>query len=156
MYTQFTDNKYWLPVIELMEHQIIRLKVNTLANFFTSYTIVQTSKRPAVKFNLRRKKSDTVEVLNYHYQHGFKKKFSYNPPIHHCSTIIMLFWFTFFLLCKWSEDGCCCEKLGCTVGDTTYELDEQMPYGDGNPYLTCACQVGSTRESCLWQVRLDA
>ncbi|KAK3768488.1 hypothetical protein RRG08_060850 [Elysia crispata] len=63
-------------------------------------------------------------------------------------------WYDFSLenwCIEWSEDGCCCEKMGCTVGDTTYELGEQMPYGDGNPCLTCACQVGSTRESCLWQ-----
>ncbi|XP_059141390.1 uncharacterized protein LOC131929306 isoform X2 [Physella acuta] len=52
---------------------------------------------------------------------------------------------------KWSTDGCCCEELGCTIDGVQYTLGAWFPYGQGNPCLQCACQLGTSREHCLSQ-----
>ncbi|XP_005092939.2 uncharacterized protein LOC101851712 [Aplysia californica] len=52
---------------------------------------------------------------------------------------------------QWSEDGCCCEQLGCSVDDEEYPLHQEFPYGDGNPCLTCNCMIGQSKDHCLRQ-----
>lgn len=52
---------------------------------------------------------------------------------------------------QWSPDGCCCERLGCTVESEQYDIGAVFPYGKDNPCLNCTCEIGTSQDYCLRQ-----